>query len=302
MDYENRETPVNGEPANDGILPEEAYHPLVPSDHERAEILLPETGPRPAVFFDLDGTWFRWQLFDEWIRAMIREGLLPELVYSLAKKERQAYQDREGPFSAWVWKQVAAYSGDKRMAGIKVGDAKFVAHRVIEEKGRRVHVFTRNLSEAAKEAGYHRAIISGSPREVVAAFAEANGISIFLGTEFEEGEGRYTGVVKKEWVNDKTEAVKYQTKLYDIDLPKSVAIGDSFGDHKMLELVGFPICFNPEKKLRDLALERGWLIVVEKKDCLHMYLRRPGDDCPRVVGLDDYLPAVIARNLKQRGA
>ena len=259
----------------------------------------PEPILQPAVFFDLDGTWFRWQLFDEWVRAMIREGLFPEIVYSLTKKERQVYQNREGKFSDWVWKQVAAYSA--YMKGVRVEHAKFVAHQVIDEKGKRVHVFTRNLSEAAKDAGYRRIIISGSPRAVVEAFAEANGISDFLGTEHCEADGFYTGVTAKEWVLDKTEAVKHLAELCDVDLPKSVAIGDSYGDHKMLELVGFPICFNPEKKLCDLALERGWLVVVEKKDCLHMYLKRPGEDRARIVGLYDYLPAIIAYKLKERG-
>lgn len=259
----------------------------------------PETAPQPAVFFDLDGTWFRWQLFDEWVRAMIREGLFPEIVYSLTRKERLAYQNRAGKFSDWVWKQVAAYSA--YMKGVRVEHAKFVAHQVIEEKGERVHVFTRNLSEAAKDASYRRIIISGSPHAVVEAFAEANGINAFLGTEHEERDGFYTGVTKKEWVLDKTEAVKLLAAMHDIDLAKSVAIGDSFGDHKMLELVGFPICFNPEKKLRDLALERGWLIVVEKKDCLHMYLRRPGEDQARIVSLDGYLPEIISLMLEQRG-
>lgn len=266
-------------------------------DGENSPQVRPEL--QPAVFFDLDGTWFRWQLFDEWIKEMIHLGLFPEIVYALAKKERLAYQNRVGPFSAWVKKQVEAYGA--YMRGVRVADVKFAAHQMIAEKGNRVHVFVRELAAVAKEANYRRIIISGSPVAVVEAFAEANGICSFLGTEHEERDGVYTGVTTKEWVNDKAEAVKHQADLYGIDLGLSLAIGDSFSDRKMLELVGFPICFNPEKKLRDLALERGWLIIVEKKDCLHMYLKRPGDDQPKVVGLYDYLPAVIALKLKERG-
>jgi len=263
-------------------------------DGENSPQVRPEL--QPAVFFDLDGTWFRWQLFDEWIRRMISEGVFPELVYALAKKERLAYQNREGPFGSWVKKQVEAYGS--RMAGIRVSDAKFVAHQVIEEKGKRVHVFTRELAEAAKDASYRRIIISGSPRAVVEAFAEANGINVFLGTEHEEHDGIYTGVTTKEWVNDKTEAVRHLAGLHAVDLAMSVAIGDSFGDSKMLDLVGFPICFNPEKRLRDLALERGWLVVVEKKDCLHMYRRVDG--VTRFVQLDEYLPEPLAKTLIDR--
>ncbi len=248
-----------------------------------------------CIFFDLDGTWFRWQLFDEWIKAMIREGLFPEIVYLLSEEARLAYQNREGKFSEWMKQQVEAYS--IYLQGVRVDHARFVAHKVIQERGKRVHVFTRGLSEAAAMVGYQRAIISGSPQAVVHAFAEANGISIFLGTEHEELDGEYTGVTLKEWVNNKTLAVLHLAELHNIELSASVAIGDSYGDHLMLEKVGFPICFNPEKRLRNLALERGWLIVVEKKDCLHIYRRQDGVD--KIVKLDEYLPQPLAEQLSE---
>lgn len=251
---------------------------------------------QPAVFFDLDGTWFRWQLFDEWIKKMIKLGVFPKIVYAKAKKQRLDYLNREGKFSAWVRKQVEAYS--EYMRGVKVTDAKFAAHQVIVDKAKRIHVFTRELAEAAKQAGYRRVIISGSPQAVVEAFAEANGISTFLGTEHEEWDGVYTGGVTKEWVKDKAEAVKDQAAKHGIDLARSVFIGDSFTDHRGAEQVGYRICFNPEKRLRDLALERGWLVVVEKKDCLHVYCRMGGVD--RLVQLDEYLPGELARPLIDR--
>lgn len=250
---------------------------------------------RPAVFFDLDGTWFRWQLFDEWIKEMIKQGLFPEIVYAMAKSERQAYQNREGRFGSWVMKQVEAYSAF--MAGTRVADVKFAAHQMIAEKGKRVHVFTRSLSEAASDAGFLRLIISGSPQAVVEAFAEANGINIFIGTEHEEQNGRYTGVTTKEWVNDKREAVESQARLYDIDLKESAAIGDGWSDRLMLEMVGYPICFNPEKQLRLLAQERGWPVVVEKKDDLHMYLGE-SDKLARLLDFADFLPPRLARAME----
>ncbi len=255
-----------------------------------------EPSLQPAVFFDLDGTWFRWQLFDEWIREMIRLGLFPEIVYAMAKKERLAYQNREAPFGDWVKKQVEAYSG--YMRGIKVADVKFAAHQMIAEKAKRVHVFTRELASAAKDCGYRRVIISGSPQAVVEAFAEANGINVFLGTEHEERGGVYTGVTTKEWVNDKAEGVRYIAGRYGINLDRSIVIGDGRTDARMGELVGRMICFNPEKPLRDLALENGWLVAVEKKDCLHLY-RRQGD-VTRLVHLDEYLPEPLANNLMDR--
>lgn len=248
---------------------------------------------RPASVFDLDGTWLRWQMFDEWIKEMIRLGLFPEIVYAMAKKERMAYQNREGAFGDWVKKQVEAYS--PYMKGVSVSEVKFAAHQTIADKAKRVHVFTRELARASKAANYRRAIISGSPTALVEAFSEVNGINIFLGTDHEEKDGVYTGVTAKEWVNDKAEGLNHLAKLYGFDLSRSVAIGDGWSDHRMLELVGYPICFNPEHRLRQLALERGWLVVVEKKDALHVYVRRDG--VTRFVEFAEYLPDLLGQLL-----
>jgi phosphoserine phosphatase len=49
----------------------------------------------------------------------------------------------------------------------------------------------------------------------------------------------------------------------------SVAVGDSGSDIAMLEAVEQPIAFNPDQKLFKAARERGWPIVVERKDVVY---------------------------------
>lgn len=56
----------------------------------------------------------------------------------------------------------------------------------------------------------------------------------------------------------------------------SVAVGDSQGDNKMLELVETPIAFNPEVKLFELAKDKGWKVVVERKNMIYELENRDG--------------------------
>jgi phosphoserine phosphatase len=47
------------------------------------------------------------------------------------------------------------------------------------------------------------------------------------------------------------------------------AIGDTASDIGMLELAENPIAFNPSRELFEAAKERGWQVVVERKDVVY---------------------------------
>ena len=60
-----------------------------------------------------------------------------------------------------------------------------------------------------------------------------------------------------------------RTHGVDADLEGSTAVGDTESDIPMLEVVGHPIAFNPNTKLAEHAQEKGWRIVVERKDVIY---------------------------------
>lgn len=252
-----------------------------------------------ATFFDLDGTWFRWQWFHEFIALAVELGVFQRIVLEKPKESLRAYMEREGPFVQWVNEQVSAYQDHGRMSGVRVLDVKFVAEELLRRKGKRVHVFPRELSAASNETGRHRAIISGSMIEAVAEFAKANGISIFLGTEHPHADGRFTGGKQKEWCMEKGNAVRKLAKEHALDIVNSVAIGDSSTDIEMFSLVEWPICFNPNIGLLTVARANGWPVVTERKDVI--LIQRPDDRGKlREVDLSDILPEPLAAVLEQR--
>jgi phosphoserine phosphatase len=54
-----------------------------------------------------------------------------------------------------------------------------------------------------------------------------------------------------------------------VSLEGSVGMGDTLSDVGFLEVVRTPIAFNPNRDLFDVARERGWPIVVERKDVIY---------------------------------
>ena len=92
--------------------------------------------------------------------------------------------------------------------------------------------------------------------------------NIIVDTELEIKAGKFTGkVVNLDSAYNKAGIVKSIIKKYpSIILKKSLAVGDTEGDIAMLSLVGNPIAFNPNMELAKVAKQKGWRIVVERKD------------------------------------
>jgi len=56
----------------------------------------------------------------------------------------------------------------------------------------------------------------------------------------------------------KATALRAHAEANGIDLAKSLAFGDAFGDLQMLEAVGQPMAVNADTRLTKIALERNW--------------------------------------------
>jgi HAD superfamily phosphoserine phosphatase-like hydrolase len=252
----------------------------------------------PAAFFDIDGTWHRRQLFFYWIRVAVEMGILPKVVLSYAEDALRNYEKRNVAWSVFVERQVNAYQGDGRLQGIRIQDAQEVARVAIERYGQKTHVFTRTLNIAAKRAGFKTVAISGSLTEIVEVFCRQNNIDYWLGTKHPSNDSRYTGGLPEEWASQKDQAVQLLAERHGLDIAGSLAIGDSDSDIKMLELVRYPLCMNPNSVLLAEARRRGWPVIFEKKDVMAFF--RP-DSRGRLaeIGLSEMLPIAIAGLIKE---
>ena len=138
-------------------------------------------------------------------------------------------------------------------------------------------MYTRDMARRLKEAGYHLIAISGSPQEILDLFLKPLGFDRAWGTVLAQDEGRYTGEVLQDPFKNKRQVLEEFLEEADVGLEGSVGVGDTLSDVGFLEMVRTPIAFNPNRRFFEVARQRGWPIVVERKDVIYNLQKRLED-------------------------
>lgn len=85
---------------------------------------------------------------------------------------------------------------------------------------------------------------------------ESNVVSSIMGVD---DEGRMDGTIRVVAYGDgKYETTKRWCDKNGVDLKDCYFYTDSMSDVKLLENVGYPVCVNPDSRLKKHAAERGW--------------------------------------------
>lgn len=110
--------------------------------------------------------------------------------------------------------------------------------------------------------GYENMIVSVGAHEVVKLAAKKLGMSKAYSTKCEIKNGIYTGKLRTNihLPGGKRKKILRIAREKGIDLKKCIAVGDSFSDIEMLELVGLPVAMNPSNDLLEYAKEHKWNI------------------------------------------
>jgi phosphoserine phosphatase len=109
----------------------------------------------------------------------------------------------------------------------------------------------------------------------VEQFTKQFDFDLAFGETYVEKDGMLTGEIG-EVFRQKDVFLKQFVEEHNLTFKDSFAIGDSLADAKMLELVENPIAYNPEDSLYKLAKEKGWKIVVERKNVVFELERKNG--------------------------
>ncbi len=104
------------------------------------------------------------------------------------------------------------------------------------------------------------AVVSGATKFVVQPLIERLGIEHMLTTRLEVEDGRLTGKVIEPICFEEGKIYWLQQFIVDhgIDLAKSWFYTDSVTDMPLLDLVGHPVCVNPDPRLYRQAVRRHW--------------------------------------------
>lgn len=224
---------------------------------------------RPVAVFDIDGTLFRSSLLIELVEELIARELFPSAAKKLYTHEEQEWQDRRGGYEAYIKKVIQAFAVHAK--GLPYGEVADIAGEIIEAKKDRVYRYTRDLAAELKAKGYFLLAISRSPKFIVDGFAYEMGFHKSYGIFYATGPtDRFTGEIEDEYLIMNKSAILARALDRDaLTLIGSVGVGDTESDISMLDMVETPIAFNPNRLLYRHAKQRGWKVVVERKDVIY---------------------------------
>ncbi len=229
-----------------------------------------------AAFFDIDGTLYRDSLMIEHFKKLLKYEVLDQaLWHTNVKHTYENWKKRRGNYDDYLIELSEIYV--ESLKGLEKSKMDFISNQVIDLKGDKVYMYTRDRINQHKEQGDLVFFISGSPDYLVRRMAERYGATDSVGSKyFLDENDRYTGEVEKMWdTSSKNKALLRLTEEHDVDLNASFAYGDTNGDLSMFHLVGHSVAINPTRELlnhlgKDELLRGRVQVVVERKDVIYL--------------------------------
>jgi HAD superfamily hydrolase (TIGR01490 family) len=219
--------------------------------------------------FDIDGTLYRGVFFGACVEIMIARNIIPNSYQEQAELYKKAWQQREHPDSYKRFMDYLIGVWQKHMSEVPIHTFESIAKEVVDEQKGNVYTYTRDLVKRLKADGYTLIAISGSFKEAVEPFATHYGFDIIVGEHNLRTEHRLTGEVEMPTFIDKHLILEKIVKEHGLEVTDSYGVGDTYGDSSMLEYVEHSIAFNPEIRLFNEARNKGWKIVVERKNVVY---------------------------------
>ena len=127
----------------------------------------------------------------------------------------------------------------------------------------KVYAGAKPLIEADRVAGFRLVLVSGGLDFAIAPAAEYFGFDDLIANRLVFEDGVATGDLAPPVLaeQEKVAAIERYCREYNVDTARSKAYSDSLSDLPMLEAVGVPAAVNPDRRLRKVAVERGWPVL-----------------------------------------
>ncbi len=224
-------------------------------------------GQKFAVF-DIDGTLIRWQLYHAITDKLGKLGYLPEGSLERLHAMRMDWKNRNNIDAYHHYEAEMVTVFQNALANIPVEAYGAAVDAVFATYKDQVYTYTRELIAQLKQEGYLIFAISGSPQDVLEKMGGHYGFDDVVGPRYEQKDGSFTGQITLAHTR-KGEILQELVKKHGATWQGSIAVGDSPSDVAMLELVEKPIAFNPTGDLYELARQKSWPIVVERKNVVY---------------------------------
>lgn len=221
------------------------------------------------AIFDIDGTIFRKNLQFELINELSWMNIFPRKVRNQIVNLYTNWLEHKGTYEQYRAGLVDLY--EKNIKGCNLKDVEHASSVVVAFHQDRTYIFAEQLIKKLKRENYYMIAISGSPIEIVREYNKKHlKFDAVFGSVYEyDKNGCYSGESQYEPVRHKGHLVKQYIYEHNLSLDNSYGMGDTESDASFLEMVENPIAFNPNENLKAIAEEKGWRVVVEKKDVIY---------------------------------
>lgn len=221
--------------------------------------------PIPTAFYDLDGTLISGNVVTRYaclvrnhpsrLRAVLKYTKLLATVplwitldlYSRRRFNEVFYREYRGLDRRWL---------------------ESMAERLFEQEVRpKIYPGAKGLLEADRAAGYRLVLVTGALDFDLPPLVRHFGFDHVLSNRLVFAQGRATGEIAPPLLaeQEKQEALRRFCRDYNVDTAHSKAYSDSYSDLPLLESVGLPAAANPDRRLRRVAIERGWPVLDLRK-------------------------------------
>jgi putative phosphoserine phosphatase/1-acylglycerol-3-phosphate O-acyltransferase len=214
------------------------------------------SGPRSAVFFDLDRTLLAGASGPAISGALRSVGLLPDrsipgqdLIFRLFNTFGENLPSmmlaRQAASMAASWPRERAQEAGRQAAG-----------RLLE----RVQPNAKVLLDEHRAAGRLLVLATTTPYDMVEPLADLLGFDGVIATRYGERDGVYDGSIDGEfvWGRGKYRSARAWADEHGVSMAESYAYSDSYYDVPLLNAVGHPFVVNPDPRMRLQALARRW--------------------------------------------
>lgn len=223
---------------------------------------------RPFAVFDIDGTLIRWQLYHAIVNELAKEGHLEAGAYERIQASRMQWKQRSHSESFKEYEHAVVRAYHDAITELSIDSYMTAVDKVFEGYKDQVYTYTRDLLKSLKKSGYLLFTISGSQQEIISKLADYYGFDAAIGNKYVQHDGKFTGD-HQNIVKGKGSILDKLVDQYGATYSGSIAVGDSESDIQMMEHVESPIAFNPSKGLFETAKNKGWKVVVERKNVVY---------------------------------
>lgn len=225
--------------------------------------------------FDIDGTVYR-----EAMSFIVAEELLagPDFTEeaALLAAARHTFKARASTEAYWTYNKTVLEVFKKVLRRTAPGRLDEVIAGLLKHKSEYCYAYTTQLIRRLKAEGRTLVAISGSIANIVEPFARSVGFDYVVASGLEVVDGQFTGERATETKQGKDKILRDLVAEHGLTLEGSIGVGDTHRDIAMLSVTEHPIAFNPNAALYEAAEQRGWDIVLERKNMVYELARRDG--------------------------